>query len=73
MKFCDICGVEILCDDELGKIDKRNYNIAGKRHTTKTTSCKDCVEEQKQIMKEIANSPEAEIEILHDKILEDKK
>ncbi len=45
MKFCDECGREILSDDELGKIDKRNYNIAGKRHTTKTTYCKDCVEE----------------------------
>jgi len=68
MNFCDECGREILCDAELGRVDERRQNIAGHRHTTKTTLCKDCVEDEAEVMQKIANSPEAEIEIFYDRL-----
>lgn len=66
--FCDECGREILCEDELGRIDKRRSNIAGKRHTTETIFCADCINDEVELMRAIVNSPEIEIEINHDKI-----
>lgn len=49
--FCSVCGREIYCDDELGKVDERKYNISGHRNSTTTVYCVDCLEEAKKEIK----------------------
>lgn len=54
--YCDQCYREILCNDELGRVDKRTQNIAGRRHTTKTTLCRECVEDEEEAKKKTKQS-----------------
>jgi hypothetical protein len=70
--YCDLCGREILCESEIGRIDKRRVNLAGDRHTTKTVICLDCVEDENSLQQEIYNEPAIQIEILHDKLAKGK-
>ena len=47
LTFCDICGREILCDDEIGDIEQDTYILSGKRFKSRTVWCVDCHEEKK--------------------------
>lgn len=46
--FCDICGREILCDDEIGDIEQDTYILSGKRFKSITVWCVDCHEEKRK-------------------------
>ena len=48
LTFCDICGREILCDDEIGDIEQDTYILSGKRFKSRTVWCVDCHEEKKE-------------------------
>ena len=43
LTFCDICGREILCDDEIGDIEQDTYILSGKRFKSRTVWCVDCI------------------------------
>lgn len=43
LTFCDICGREILCDDEIGDIEKSSYILNGKRIKSRIVWCIDCI------------------------------
>lgn len=45
LTFCDICGREILCDDEIGDIEQDTYILNGKRFKSRTVWCVDCAVE----------------------------
>ena len=52
--FCDVCGREIFCEDELGRVDIESYRIKDPYGSgwsifkTKTTTCIECLEEKRQ-------------------------
>ncbi len=48
LTFCDICGREILCDDEIGDIEKSSYILNHKRIKSMVVWCVDCHEEKKK-------------------------
>ena len=48
LTFCDICGREILCDDEIGDIEQDTYILGRKRFKSITVWCVDCHEEKKE-------------------------
>ena len=47
LTFCDICGREILCDDEIGDIEQDTYILSGKRFKSRTVWCVDCVVDER--------------------------
>ena len=68
-KFCDICGCEIFCDDELGRVDTENIRLKGpfgKQGTgivlrNKITICSLCCEDEERQREEWAYSEEAKL------------
>lgn len=68
MKFCDICGCEILFDWQFGKTEteSQNLGVAGSkqaktRYTTTTTYCSDCAQIDQDEYEKLSNSDEAKI------------
>ena len=69
-KFCDICGCEIFCPDELGRVDTdiiRLKGLFGKPGTEivikyKTTICALCCEDEEHQLEEFLKSDEARVE-----------
>ena len=47
LTFCDICGREILCDDEIGDIEQDTYILSGKRFKSRTVWCVDCIVDER--------------------------
>ena len=51
LTFCDICGREILCDDEVGDIEVTSQIIKALFHgrerlKTRIVKCIDCIDEE---------------------------
>lgn len=47
LTFCDICGREILCDDEIGDIEQDTYILSGKRFKSMVVWCVDCIVDER--------------------------
>ena len=47
LTFCDICGREILCDDEIGDIEKSSYILNHKRIKSMVVWCVDCIVDER--------------------------
>ena len=69
-KFCDICGCEILCTEELGRVDTDIIRLKGpfgKPGTgivikNKTTICALCCEYEEHQLEEFLKSDEARVD-----------
>ena len=67
-KFCDICGCEIFCAEELGRVEHDNFKIRGDYGVgktvfkNKTAICALCCEDEEHQLEEFLKSDEARVD-----------